>query len=63
MTLRPPDACAHQPSERKWATVEALDENVIRFLIVSFCYLDASNEPSYAAMVSTCNDTTASLAD
>ena len=63
MTLRPPDACAYQPSERKRATVETLDENVIRFLIVSFCYLDASNESSCTAMVSTGIDTTASWAD
>jgi hypothetical protein len=39
--------------------VEILDENLIRFLSVSFCYLDASSAPSYPAT----NGTTANGAD
>jgi len=63
MTLGPTAAGVCQTIERKGTTVETLDENVIRFLIVSFCYLDATNAPSCAATVSTSNDTTASWAD
>jgi hypothetical protein len=43
--------------------VETLDENAIRFLIVSFCYLDASNAPLCSATGSTFKGTTLTGAD